>query len=64
MSQYYPPSDDNNNPQQANAGQQHEAQPQQQQGNPYFDRVQDTATPDLDASAPTLTQTEMQQLIR
>lgn len=63
MSQYYPPSDDNNNPQQANTGQQHEAQPQQQ-GNPYFDRVQDTATPDLDASAPTLTQTEMQQLNR
>lgn len=63
MSQYYPPSDDNNTPPQANAGQQHEAQPQQQ-GNPYFDRVQDNATPDLDASAPTLTQTEMQQLNR
>lgn len=63
MSQYYPPSDDNNNQPQANAGQQHEAQPQQQ-GNPYFDRVQDNATPDLDASAPTLTQTEMQQLNR
>ncbi len=63
MSQYYPPSDDNNAQSQANAGQAHEAQPQQQ-GNPYFDRVQDNTAPDLDASAPTLTQTEMQQLNR
>ncbi|MBS0199045.1 MAG: TrbI/VirB10 family protein [Proteobacteria bacterium] len=62
MSQYYPPSDDNNNQSQANAGQSHE-QPQAQ-GNPYFDRVQDNTAPDLDAAAPTLTQTEMQQLNR
>ena len=62
MSQHYPPSDDNNNQPQANAGQSHE-QPQAQ-GNPYFDRVQDNTAPDLDAAAPTLTQTEMQQLNR
>ncbi|MBW8810540.1 MAG: secretion protein, partial [Lysobacter sp.] len=43
-------------------GQAHEATPPQ--GNPYFDRVQDNSAPDLDAAAPTLTQTEMQQLNR
>ena len=58
MSQYYPPSDDQNPSQHAAS-----AQPQQQ-GNPYIDRVQDSAASDLDAAAPTLTQTEMQQLNR
>ncbi len=69
MSQYYPPSDDNDGRQQGSAGQPHESSREQaresaQAGNPYFDRVRDGEAPDLDAAAPTLTQTEMQQLNR
>ncbi|PNS07924.1 TrbI/VirB10 family protein [Solilutibacter silvestris] len=58
MSQHYPPSDDNNHSQQQGG------QEPQAQGNPYFDRVQGGTAADLDAAAPTLTQTEMQQLNR